>query len=103
VGALARKPVAVLSAMMPLGSAATLRAWSEVPALPVVDARRRMIGVLRQATLMQIERDRRRRASAQAYASGAAALANAYWGVVSGLVQGTLGILSPVRRVLPEE
>lgn len=105
IGTLALRPVAVLSAMMPLASAVSLPAWSEVSALPVSDSGQRMLGVLRHATLTQIERERDRDRDRSPRQTGGAVglLAQAYWDLVCGLMEASTGMLATLDRVLPEE
>ena len=103
IGSLAERCPAVLSAMMPIASAARLEAWRNAPALPVVDRAQRLHGVLPHTRLVQLEQDRLRRAEAPAGASPLGILAAGYWSIVSGLASAAIGLLPATGRVLQED
>ena len=89
--------------MMPVAGAASLQAWTEVSALPVSDSGQRLLGVLRHATLKQIERERGGEQRPEQFGGAMGFLAQAYWGVVCGLLEASADMLVAVDPVLPED
>jgi Mg/Co/Ni transporter MgtE len=92
-----------LPAAMPLAAALSHAGWRSVSALPVVERRERLIGVLRAAKLDQALslREQHDRRSGGDTLAGLAA--SGYWDAVSGLVQLGLAPLPALGRILPEK
>lgn len=88
-----------IPAMMPIASALGLGAWQRAMSLPVVNADKRLLGVLRRTRLAQAARDRSRPGrNAGGDGSVAGALAGGYWAIVSGLITAALSLLPHVKR-----
>jgi magnesium transporter len=89
-----------IPAMMPVASALGLGAWQRATSLPVVDADKRLLGVLHRSRLAQAARERTRPGrGAGAEASVAGLLGGGYWAIVSGAITAALSLLPHVKRV----
>jgi magnesium transporter len=103
LGPIARKPVGVVAAAMPLASAATHRGWEYAVVLPVVERGGRFIGVLRRAVLLRALARSRTPARNNGGETVAGTLARGYWDAVSSLAGAALTVLPPVKPVRAEE
>ena len=92
-------PGPVLAARTPLAGAAAHQGWQHVAALPVVEARERLLGVLTREALARALRSAVARARPHAEATLAGMLARGYWEALSGLVLSAAALLPPVRPV----
>ena len=96
-------PLAVLSAITPLTSAATQRGWERSSVLPAVERDGRLIGVLRRGTLARALVRGRLPSQAAGEPPLSGIIARGYWDAVSGLAEAMVSSLPPAKAVYKEE
>lgn len=101
--ALMYPPVAVLSAVTPLTSAATQRGWERSSVLPAVERDGRLIGVLRRGTLARALVRGRLPSQGMGEPALSGIVARGYWDAVSGLAEAMVSSLPPAKPVYKEE
>jgi Mg/Co/Ni transporter MgtE len=101
--ALMRSPLAVLSAVTPLSSAATQRGWERSSVLPAVERDGRLIGVLRRGTLARALVRSRLPVQNTGDPLLSGILARGYWDAVSGLAEAMVSSLPPAKPIYKEE
>ena len=102
LGAVMRKPSAVLTAAATVTGAANQRGWQQASALPVIDRNGRLIGVLRRAALARALARFRQQGQTDEDATLPGILARGYWDAISGLAEAGVTLLPPPRPIRPE-